>query len=128
MNVQLKNACLALNRSGKDDFKFFFGGKFFAGHYIPISIASATSTVPCSRCGHFFTISRAASMLPAFTTENPVKRFDTAPSVTPPELTTLDLFRGWPGLTIASPRPPTQAFHFDMYLVPSSGLLNFGSS
>src|SRR3989304_2857953 len=127
MNVQLKNACLALNRSGKDDFKFFFGGKFFAGDYIPISIASATSTLPCSRCGHFLAISRASSMLSAFTMENPVRRFVPPPSVTPPELTTLGLLRGVPRLTMAAPRPPTQDFHFDIYLAPSSGLPNFGS-
>jgi hypothetical protein len=97
------------------------------GDYIPISIASATSTVPCSRCGHLLAISRAASMLSAFTVENPVKRFDPPPSDTPRELTVLGFPKGLPGLTKASPRPRTHALHFSLYLAPSSGLLNFGS-
>src|SRR6267143_3792396 len=79
--------------------------KHHAGDYIFISIASATSTVPCSRCAHPLAIFRAASMLPAFTTENPVKRFDPPPSDTPRELTVLGFPKGLPGLTKASPRP-----------------------
>jgi hypothetical protein len=65
--------------------------------------------------------------LRAATIEYPVKRFDPLPSDTPLELTVLVFPKGVPGLTKASPRPPTQAFHFPMYFALSSGLLNFGS-
>src|SRR5438034_6769868 len=92
-----------------------------------ISYASATSTLPCWRCGQVFAISIAVSMLLAFTIEKPVRRSDPpfSDTDTPPELTVLGIPKGVPGLTQASPMLPTQLFHCSSYLAPASWLSSF---
>src|SRR5260221_2722184 len=79
-----------------------------------ISIASATSMVPCSRCGQSLAIFRATSMLSAFMIENPVKRSDPPLSDTALELTFFCIPIGY-SFTSASPILPTQTCHVALY-------------